>query len=74
MTKIIKFENWINYSDEMSLRELRRMVGLPELSVREVKCKRCSAKMMSDYSGNRRVEFFCHYCRSHIARQNEGLI
>lgn len=71
MTKIIKFENWVNYSDETSLRELRKMVGLPELTVREVDCKRCKEKMFSDYSGSKRVEFFCHYCRSWLARQSE---
>ena len=61
-----------------SIREVRSLLGMPEVTEQEVLCRRthslarnlhaqrCETKFISTFIGGRRVEFYCDRCRAMV--------
>lgn len=72
--KIYDISKWIFENDDDSLHALRKQMGLPPVTWKDVACKRCQITMRAQFNGTTRIDYFCHYCRCFITRQADEWI
>lgn len=62
-------EKWCSWSDEVTLKTMRKSLNLEPIGEKKVNCMRCTRPFIAQTIGGRRNQFFCYDCKEWIAKQ-----